>query len=402
MTNTPVHGFDVGGVERCPFMPVFGPPALSIERGSGTEVWDTAGHRYLDFLSGIAVTSLGHANPVVAEAIARQAATLLHVSNFFANPVATGAAIDLVELLRESTGAVGQVFFTNSGAESNECAIKLARRFGGPDRYTVVTALGSFHGRTLATLAATGQPAKHAPFAPMPDGFRHVPWADLDAVRSVVDEGVAAVMIESVQGEGGVHPAPAGYLAGLRRLCDDVGALLIVDEIQTGFARTGRWFGFEHDGVVPDVVTMAKAMGNGMPVGACWARTEVAAAFRPGDHGSTYSGTALATAAVSAVIAEMRRLDAPALATARGERFGALLAAIPGVSSVRGRGLLIGAELTAGIAAADAYRALLEHGLICNAVTASTLRFAPPITVSDDELDEAAAIVRSVLAGLAS
>ncbi|MGA1052718.1 MAG: aspartate aminotransferase family protein [Ilumatobacteraceae bacterium] len=402
MTTTPVHGFDVGGVERCPFMPVFGPPALSIERGSGTEVWDTAGHRYLDFLSGIAVTSLGHANPVVAEAIARQAATLLHVSNFFANPVATGAAIDLVELLRESTGAVGQVFFTNSGAESNECAIKLARRFGGPDRYTVVTALGSFHGRTLATLAATGQPAKHAPFAPMPDGFRHVPWADLDAVRSVVDEGVAAVMIESVQGEGGVHPAPAGYLAGLRRLCDDAGALLIVDEIQTGFARTGRWFGFEHDGVVPDVVTMAKAMGNGMPVGACWARTEVAAAFRPGDHGSTYSGTALATAAVSAGVAALRRVAAPALATARGERFGALLAAIPGVSSVRGRGLLIGAELTAGIAAADAYRALLEHGLICNAVTASTLRFAPPITVSDDELDEAAAIVRSVLAGLAS
>ncbi|MEY2957795.1 MAG: acetylornithine aminotransferase [Actinomycetota bacterium] len=401
MTTTPVHTFDLGEVGHCPFMPVFGPPALSIERGVGTEVWDTAGRRYLDFLSGIAVTSLGHANPAVAEAIARQAATLLHVSNFFANPVATRAALDLVGLLHEATGVAGQVFFTNSGAESNECAIKLARRAGGPGRHVVVTALGSFHGRTLATLAATGQPAKHEPFAPMPDGFRHVPWADLDAMRSTVDDRVAAVMIESVQGEGGVHPAPAGYLTGLRRLCDEAGALLVVDEIQTGFARTGRWFGFQHDDVVPDVVTMAKAMGNGMPVGACWARTEVAAAFRPGDHGSTYSGTALATAAVSAVVAEMRRLDAPALARSRGERFAALLAEIPGVRSVRGRGLLLGAELADGIVAADVYRTLLSRGLICNAVTPTTLRFAPPITVSETELAEAADIVREVLAELA-
>lgn len=399
---TQAHTFDLRGAERCPFMPVFGPPSISIERGAGTELWDTDGRRYLDFLSGIAVTSLGHANPAVAEAVARQAATLLHVSNFFANPVATGAAIDLVGLLGEATGSTGQIFFTNSGAESNECAIKLARRAGGPGRYTVVTALGSFHGRTLATLAATGQPAKHEPFAPMPDGFRHVPWADLDALSDSIDDGVAAVMVESVQGEGGVHPAPAGYLAGIRRLCDEAGALMIVDEIQTGFARTGRWFGFEHDGIVPDVVTMAKAMGNGMPVGACWARTEVAAAFRPGDHGSTYSGTALATAAVSAVISEMRRIDAPALARTRGERFASLLVEIPGVESVRGRGLLLGAELAPGIVAADVYRALLAAGLICNAVTASTLRFAPPITVTDDELVEAASIVGTVLEGFVS
>lgn len=399
---TQAHTFDLRGAERCPFMPVFGPPSISIERGAGTELWDTDGRRYLDFLSGIAVTSLGHANPAVAEAVARQAATLLHVSNFFANPVATGAAIDLVGLLGEATGSTGQIFFTNSGAESNECAIKLARRAGGPGRYTVVTALGSFHGRTLATLAATGQPAKHEPFAPMPDGFRHVPWADLDALSDSIDDGVAAVMVESVQGEGGVHPAPAGYLAGIRRLCDEAGALMIVDEIQTGFARTGRWFGFEHDGIVPDVVTMAKAMGNGMPVGACWARTEVAAAFRPGDHGSTYSGTALATAAVSAVISEMRRIDAPTLARTRGERFAGLLVEIPGVESVRGRGLLLGAELAPGIVAADVYRALLAAGLICNAVTASTLRFAPPITVTDDELVEAASIVRTVLEGFVS
>jgi acetylornithine/N-succinyldiaminopimelate aminotransferase len=227
----------------------------------------------------------------------------------------------------------------------------------------------------------------------MPEGFRHVAWGDLDAMRAAVDGSVAAILIEPIQGEGGVHPAPAGYLRGIRDLCDEVGALMIVDEIQTGFARTGRWFGFEHDGVSPDVVTLAKAMGNGMPVGACWARTDVAAVFQPGDHGSTYSGTALATAAVSAVIDEMRRLDAPALAAAKGERLAELLAELPQVDSVRGRGLLLGAQLVEGVDAPSVYRALLAGGLICNAVNASTLRFAPPITVTDDELVEAVGLV---------
>lgn len=395
------HTFDTSGMELCPFMPVFGAPAISIERGSGTEVWDTDGKRYLDFLSGIAVTSLGHANPVVADAISRQAKTLLHVSNFFANPQATAAAVKVNELLADATGRAGQIFFTNSGAESNECALKLARKFGGRGRHTVVSALGSFHGRTLATLAATGQPAKHEPFAPMPEGFRHVSWGDLDAMRAAVDSSVAAILIEPIQGEGGVNPAPAGYLQGIRDLCDDVGALMIVDEIQTGFARTGRWFGFEHDAVSPDVVTLAKAMGNGMPVGACWARSDVAAVFQPGDHGSTYSGTALATSAVSAVIDEMRRLDAPAMATTKGERLAALLSELPNVESVRGRGLLLGVELTGGVAAPDVYRALLAKGLICNAVNASTLRFAPPITVTDDELAEAVGLVGAALAEVA-
>src|SRR5690606_22898639 len=214
--------------------------------------------RYLDFLSGIAVCSLGHAHPAITEAIAAQAGTLLHVSNFFTNTTATTAAVELNRLLAEATGERGQVFFTNSGAESNECAIKLARKFGGRGRHTVVSALGSFHGRTLATLAATGQPAKHEPFAPMPEGFRHVAWGDLDALRAAVDGTVAAVLIEPIQGEGGVMPAPAGYLRGIRDLCDEVGALMIVDEIQTGLARTGAWFGFQYAGVVPDVVTLAK------------------------------------------------------------------------------------------------------------------------------------------------
>ena len=214
------------------------------------------------------------------------------------------------------------MFFTNSGAEAVECAIKLARKHGGRGRHVVVSALGSFHGRTLAALAATGQPTKHEPFQPMPEGFHHVAWGDLDAVGKAVDASVAAVLIEPLQGEGGVNPAPAGYLEGIREICDETGALMMVDEIQTGFGRTGRWFGFQHAGVAPDVVTLAKAMGNGMPVGACWARREVAAVFEPGDHGSTYSGTAIATAAVNAVIDEMRRIDAPALAARQGAAVG--------------------------------------------------------------------------------
>ena len=395
------HTFDTAGLEHCPFMPVFGAPAISIERGSGTEVWDTDGKRYLDFLSGIAVVSLGHANPVIADAISRQAHTLLHVSNFFTNPQATAAAIKLNELLLDATGHDGQIFFTNSGAEANECALKLARKFGGRGRHTVVSALGSFHGRTLATLAATGQPTKHEPFAPMPEGFKHVAWGDLDALRASVDGTVAAVLIEPLQGEGGVIPAPPGYMAGIREVCDEVGALMMVDEIQTGFGRTGTWFGFQQHDVVPDVVTLAKAIGNGMPIGACWAKREVSAVFQPGDHGSTYSGTALATAAVSAVVDEMRRIDAPGLARKQGGRLTSLLEDIPQVASVRGAGLLLGAQLVEGIDAPTVYKALLSRGLICNAVNASTLRFAPPLTVSDAELEEAAVIVAGVLAEVA-
>jgi len=391
------HPFDTLGLEHCPFMPVFGAPKLMIERGRGTEVWDSDGKRYLDFLSGIAVVSLGHANPVVAAAIAKQAETLLHVSNFFANPVATSAAIMINDLLREASGHDGQIFFTNSGAESNECAIKLARKWGGRGRHSVVSALGSFHGRTLASLAATGQPSKHEPFQPMPEGFKHVAWGDLDAMRAAVDASVAAVLIEPLQGEGGVNPAPPGYLEGIRDLCDDTGALMMVDEIQTGFGRTGRWFGFEHSGVAPDVVTLAKAMGNGMPVGACWARRDVAAVFQPGDHGSTYSGTAIATSAVVAVIDEMRRIDAPALARQRGALLRGMVSAIPGVASIRGEGLLLGVQLEDGVAAPAVYARMLERGIICNAVNPTTIRLAPPLTVSEAELTEAADTLRNVL-----
>ncbi len=395
------HAFDTSAAGRaavCPFMPVFGPPQVMFVRGEGTELWDVDGKRYLDFLCGLAVTSLGHSNPAVTRAITEQAGRLLHVSNFFTNDAATAAAVALRDLLTEATGDVGQVFFCNSGAEANEAALKLARKFGGRGRHVVISAYGSFHGRTLAALAATGQPAKHEPFFPMPDGFRHVAYGDLVALEAAIDPSVSAVIIETVQGEGGVVPADPEYLRGIRRVCDERGMLLIIDEVQTGFARTGRWFGFQHAGVRPDVVTMAKAMGNGFPVGAVWARTDVAAAFQPGDHGSTYSGTAIATAVVRTVIEEMRRLDAPALAETKGASLRAKLEAIPQVRSVRGQGLLLAAELGDGADAKAVYTELLARGLVTNAVTATALRLAPPITVSGAEIDEAVALIADVLA----
>ena len=366
-------------------------------RGKGTELWDTDGKRYLDFLCGLAVTSLGHSHPVITDTVARQADTLLHVSNLFANPNAGRAAIEVNALLAEVTGQAGQIFFCNSGAEANEAALKLARKFGGRGRHTVVSAYGSFHGRTLATLAATGQPAKHEPFHPMPDGFRHVVFNDIAALEAAIDPSVAAVLLEPVQGEGGVLPADPQYLRDVRALCDERGLLMMMDEVQTGFGRTGEWFGFQHAGVVPDVVTMAKAMGNGFPVGAMWAKREVAAVFQPGDHGSTYSGTAIATAVVSAVLAEMRRIDAPRLAAERGAELTTKLAALPGVASVRGAGLLLAVELDEGIESKPVYVRLLEEGLVTNAVTSTALRLAPPLNVTADEIDEAVGILDSVL-----
>jgi acetylornithine/N-succinyldiaminopimelate aminotransferase len=383
--------------DHCPFIPVFGPPAVMFERGEGTQLWDNNGKRYLDFLSGIAVVSLGHANPVIAKAIADQANTLVHVSNFFANTVATKAAVELNGLLRDAGAGDGQVFFCNSGAEANEAAIKLARKFGGRGRHAIVTALGSFHGRTLGALALTGQPAKHEVFQPMPEGFRYCEFGDIASLEAQLDPSVAAVMLESIQGEGGVVPADAAYLQAVQKLCNERGILLIIDEVQTGFCRTGKWFGFEHAGIQPDAITMAKGMGNGMPVGALWARKDIAAVLQPGDHGSTYSGTALATSAVSAVISEMKRLDAASLANKQGARLREGLLKLAKVDHVRGSGLLLGAQLKDGVATADIVPALLAAGLIVNGVNVTTIRFAPPLTVSDAEIDEALKILATVL-----
>ncbi|MEO6120904.1 MAG: aminotransferase class III-fold pyridoxal phosphate-dependent enzyme, partial [Acidimicrobiales bacterium] len=310
-----MSGDQRGPVTGRGLMNTYPPPPVTFVRGQGSWLWDDTGRRYLDFVSGLGVTSLGHAHPVVAAALAAQAATLLHVSNLYGTTVGPEVAATLNRLIG---GPAGLTFFCNSGAEANEAAIKLARRYAGPGRFAVVSAYGSFHGRTLATLHATGQPQKHEPFQPLPEGFRHVAWRDAGALEAALVPDVAAVLLEPVQGEGGVHPADAEYFAAVRAVCDERDVLFMVDEVQTGLGRTGRWFAFQHFGIEPDVVTMAKALGNGVPIGACWARAAVADAFVPGDHATTFGGQPLATSAARAVLATMEAEDVPARATAAG------------------------------------------------------------------------------------
>ena len=375
-------------------MPAYAPQAVTFVRGEGTVLWDDQGRRYLDFLAGIGVTSLGHCHPAVAEAVSEQARTLLHVSNLFGTTIGPEVAATLDRLIG---GPAGRVFFANSGAEANECAFKLARKWGGRGRHVVVSAYGSFHGRTLAALHATGQPEKHEAFQPLPEGFRHVAWSDLAALEAALAPDVAAVLLEPVQGEGGVRAADPAYLAGVRRLCDERGVLLIMDEVQTGLGRTGRWFGFQHAGVEPDVVTMAKALGNGVPIGACWARAEVADVFTPGDHGTTFGGQPLATAAARAVLRVMEDEDVPARAASSGAHLAKALDSLPGVAGVRGAGLLLAAELSTAGSARDVAGRALAAGLVVNAVTHSALRLEPSLLVADDEIDEGVAILAQVL-----
>jgi len=380
-------------------MHTYAPVPVTFTRGEGTILFDEDGRQYLDFLSGLAVTSLGHGHPRLANALARQALRLVHVSNLFGNELAGPLATAIDELIGDGEPAGGRVFFANSGAEANECAIKLARRYAGHGRFAVVSAYGSFHGRTLATLHATGQPDKHEPFQPLPEGFRHVAFGDIDALAAACDPTVvAAVLLEAIQGEGGVVPAPRGYLEDVRRLCDERGILLILDEIQTGLGRTGRWFAFQHAGIRHDVVTMAKALGNGVPIGACWASDSVADAFQPGDHGSTFGGQPLACAAALETLAIMSEIDAPARAERLGRRLAAGLEAIDGVERVRGAGLLLGAVLRTGIDAKKATTEALRRGLVVNSPVPGVLRLAPPLTVSEDEIDGALRILAEVLA----
>ena len=372
-------------------MDTYPPQPVTFVRGEGSYLWDDTGKRYLDFLGGLAVTSLGHAHPLVAQAVCDQANTLLHVSNLFGTEPQREVAATLDRLVGTTPG---KVFFCNSGAEANECAFKLARKYGGRGRHVVVSAYGSFHGRTLATLHATGQPQKHEPFQPLPEGFRHVAWHDVAALEAALDPTVAAVVLEPVQGEGGVMPADAAYFRAVRQLCDERGLLFIVDEVQTGLGRTGKWFGFQHFGVEPDVVTMAKALGNGVPIGACWAKADVADAFQPGDHATTFGGQPLATAAARAVLAVMEEEDVVTRAEKAGARLTAALEALPGVTGVRGLGLLLAAEVAN---AKDVAARALDAGLVLNAVTDSALRLAPSLLVTDEEIDEAVAVLGSVL-----
>ncbi|MCO5320088.1 MAG: acetylornithine/succinylornithine family transaminase [Microthrixaceae bacterium] len=383
----------------CPLMPTYGPPEVLFVRGSGSWLWDAEGNEYLDLLSGLAVTSLGHAHPTVADAISEQSRKLLHVSNLFAtehNPVVARTLDGLL-------GGGGQVFFANSGAEANEAAIKLARRFGGRGRHVVLSSFGSFHGRTLSTLHATGQPAKHEAFQPLPEGFRHAAFGDLEDFARNIDPTVAAVLIEVVQGEGGVNPLPDQFMVDLRQLCDERGVLLMIDEVQTGLGRCGHWFAHQRSGIRPDVVTMAKALGNGMPIGACWARREVAAVFQPGDHATTFGGQPLATAAARATLDVMQAEDAPERAARAGAYLTQALASVPGVSSVRGMGLLLALELdlAGSRTAGDVVSELLhgDHGMrvVANAVTPTALRLAPSLLITDDEIHRAVEVLAAAV-----
>ncbi len=384
------------GLAFCPIMPTYGPPPVQFLRGEGVELFDRDDKRYLDFLSGLAVTSLGHSHPVVAEALCAQAQRLLHVSNLFATEHNAAVAMQLDRLISGEETQTGQVFFCNSGAEANEAAIKIARKFGGHGRHVVVSAFQSFHGRTLATLHATGQPAKWETFQPLPEGFRHAVWNDLEDLERQLDDTVAAVLLEPIQGEGGVNPATVEYFQGVRELCTERGILMMVDEVQTGLGRTGKWFGFQHFGVLPDVVTMAKALGNGVPIGATWATRDVASVMQGGDHATTYGGQPLATAAARAVLDTLVAIDAPRLATEAGAELTKALLALPNVSEVRGFGLLLAVELT-GVNAQTVAARCLDAGLVVNGISPTALRLAPPLIITTDHIAEAVAIISSVI-----
>jgi len=381
-------------------MPVYGRQPVAFVRGTGTMLWDSEGNEYLDFVAGIAVMSVGHSNPTVVEAVREQAGLLTHVSNLYY----TEPQVKLAERLHDLLGW-GKVFFANSGAEANECAVKLARRWqreqGRPGRAGLVAALGSFHGRTVATLAATGQPAKHEPFAPLPPELvHHVPLNDADALEAAVDDGIGAVLLEVVQGEGGINPATPEYLKAARELCDERGVLLIFDEVQTGLGRTGRWFGFQHSGVAPDVVTLAKALGGGLPIGACVAREAVADAFRPGDHATTFGGGPVPCAAALAVLDVIDKEGLVENSAAMGERLVTALtdalADVPAATEVRGVGLLVGIQL-AGEFSREIVDACRDRGLLVNNVKPDTIRLSPPLIVTAGEIDRAVAIVADVL-----
>ena len=369
---------------------------VSFVRGRGARLWDAQGVEYLDAIAGVAVTSLGHAHPEIAAVIAEQVGMLLHTSNVF--------RIDWQETLGERLGALTgmqKAFFCNSGAEANEAALKLARLYGhqkGIATPRILVMDNGFHGRTIATLSASGNPAKQAGFAPLLPGFLRVPYNDIDAVRCLAGQSpdIVAVLIEPVQGEGGIRVASTDYLRELRMLCDRQGWLLMLDEIQAGMGRTGAWFGYQHAGIVPDVITLAKALGNGFPIGACLARGAVADLFAPGQHGSTFGGNPLACRVACTVLDIMARDGLPMRAAVLGERLLAglrkALVAHPGVRAVRGLGLMVGIELDRDCKALVG-RALTEQRLLITVTRDTTIRLLPPLICNEVQIDE---IVRRV------
>ncbi|GAB2839575.1 acetylornithine transaminase [Microbacterium insulae] len=364
----------------------FGERMAMFVRGEGSHLWDADGKRYLDFLAGIAVDSLGHAHPVFVAALANQAATLAHVSNYFATPPQLELAARLKRLA--GTGESGRVYFGNSGAEANEAAFKLARLHGGAGRPRILALKDAFHGRTMGTLALTGKPWMQEPFLPMTPGVEFID-STAEALEAALDDRVAALFVEPVKGEAGVIDLPDGYLQAARELTARHGALLIVDEIQTGAGRTGEWFAFQHAGITPDAITVAKGVGGGFPIGALITFGAASDLFYPGTHGSTFGGNALGTAVAGAVLGEIERADLVRNAAERGEQ---LRTAILGIESdliggVRGRGLLLGVALTHPVAKA-VVAAAQEHGLVINAPNDETLRLVPALTIGDVEIDE--------------
>ena len=365
---------------------------VTFVRGEGCLLFDEEGKEYLDLVAGIAVNLLGHAHPDIARSLSGQSRTLIHTSNLYFTRPQVELARRLVELSFPS-----RVFLCNSGAEANEAAIKLARTWGSKNRdgaFEIITSAGSFHGRTLATVTAGGQPKYSDPFKPLPEGFVHVPFNDVDAIKAATTERTVAVMLEPVMGEIGIIPASSGYLKAVREWCDEKGLLLILDEVQTGLGRTGRWFAHQHHGITPDVMTLAKGLGGGVPIGACLAAPR-ADVFEPGDHGSTFGGNPLACMAALTVLTVIERDSLVGHAAEMGELLHAVLEGL-GAKEVRGLGLMQAAEFAEPHAKAF-QQACLEAGLIVNAVDENSIRLVPPLIITSAEIDRAQATMQKVL-----
>lgn len=357
----------------------YGTPVLELVSGKGATVTDSKGDQYLDFLAGIATNVLGHAHPAIVKAVTKQISTLGHVSNFYAHPNVIALAERLVKMTGDKSA---RVFFCNSGAEANEAALKLSRKTG---RTRIVATKDSFHGRTMGALSLTGQPAKSKAFKPLIKGVTHLPYGDMGAMLKKVNKKTAMVIVEPIMGEAGVIVPPHGYLQALRELCDETGALLVFDCVQTGMGRTGDWFGYEYSGIKPDVITLAKGLGGGLPLGAMIALGAAADLFQPGDHGSTFGGNPVATAAGLAVIETIESKSLLARVGEVGLELMADLALIEGVKSVRGAGLLIGIEFTAPIAKQVAAQCQ-DNGVLVNGNSETVIRIAPPLIVTDRDV----------------
>lgn len=369
----------------------YGTPSIALVKGKGIVVTDADGKQYLDFLGGIATSILGHAHPAIVKAVTKQVSTLSHVSNFYAHP----NAIELAEKLTSMTGdKKAKVFFCQSGAEANEAALKLSRRTG---RVRIVAAQGAFHGRTMGALSITGQPSKREPFLPLIKGVKHVPFGEIEAMRKAVTKKTAMVIIEPIMGEAGVIVPPVDYLHQLRTLCDDKGALLVIDAVQTGMGRTGDWFGYEYSGITPDVITLAKGLGGGLPLGAMIALGKAAELFQPGDHGSTFGGNPVTTAAGLAAIDFIDSKKILSKVEKQGAHIMQELALVPGVKEVRGAGLLLGIELES-LKASDIATALRDAGVLVNPANPTTIRIAPALIVTDAQIEKFITIFKKVIA----